>query len=620
VNHDRMTVRFSADEGGAWSPPQVLQVEGLPAGMPFAFDPALVPLPDGRVRLYFTGNQPPPAGRGTPAIYSAISTDGVNYVFEPGVRFDVEGRIVIDCAAVLHRGVFHLFVPDNGIGRNPSRRPADEPAANRPRPGVGYHATSRDGLNFTRAEDVTLPGNRRWLGNAVSDGNQITFVGTGDPEPGADGPGRGGPWMAVSPDGQAWKLASAPPVNGGDPGVVRTKDGGWLVVITGEPQAGTTRHAADLPGAGVDEASRAPGAVTAASLLNQMWSQGRAIGREPVRLMNFPLRLEEIGTILPMGLTASGHVTPSDHLYLVPREGPDPKQRRDVLAVADGFLVVIQWRPKGNPDPTVFDREVDLKLTLEHSATCWSYVDHLVGMEESLLQQVGRDLQPGAPLNVRLPVKAGQVLGYVRQQTFDFALVDTTVTRDGFVRPEQFLRRDPWKLHTVDPFDYVDEPLRTSLLERNPRKTKPFGGRIGHDVDGRLAGNWYRVDSGGYAGLDRRLDYWDGHVAFVPHHVEPANQVVSLGNYEGRPRQFWVKGGGPDPASVTVQAGMVKYELLWGRLGAAGQPTVRHDSDVVQATLLAQLLPDRKLKLEVFAGKTAAEVPGFTAAALLYER
>src|SRR6185436_13174085 len=102
-----------------------IKIADLPEGMPFAFDPTLVPLPDGRVRLYFTGNVGPPAGRGTPAIYSAISTDGLNYTFEPGMRFEVEGRIVIDCAAVLHQGVFHLFVPDNGIGSNPSQRPAN---------------------------------------------------------------------------------------------------------------------------------------------------------------------------------------------------------------------------------------------------------------------------------------------------------------------------------------------------------------------------------------------------------------------------------------------------------------------------------------------------------------
>jgi hypothetical protein len=225
VDHEKITVRFSSDEGATWTPPQILRVEGLPEGMPFAFDPTLVPLPDGRVRLYFTGNVRRASGHGTPAIYSAISTDGVSFTCEPGTRFDVEGRIVIDCAAVLHRGVFHLFVPDNGIGTDPSHRPADEPAANRPREGVAYHATSTDGLNFTRVADVQLEGKHRWLGNAQSDGKTITFYGTGD-----------GLWTATSEDGATWKLTDAPQIRGGDPGAVATRDGGLMVVITGEPR------------------------------------------------------------------------------------------------------------------------------------------------------------------------------------------------------------------------------------------------------------------------------------------------------------------------------------------------------------------------------------------------
>ncbi len=55
-------------------------------------------------------------------------------------------------------------------------------------------------------------------------------------------------------------------------------------------------------------------------LLNQMWSSGQAAGSGPVRLKNFPLRIEDIGYIIPMGMMASGHVTPSAHLYLVPKE------------------------------------------------------------------------------------------------------------------------------------------------------------------------------------------------------------------------------------------------------------------------------------------------------------
>lgn len=612
-NFDRVAVCHSGDEGRAWTKPEPIAVEGLEAGLARPFDPTLVPLPDGRVRLYFTSNRSPDFRRSVPAIYSAISKDGVRYEFEPGVRFAVEGRVVIDCAAALHEGVFHLIVPDNGT---PEEMRANEQRREPPRGEKGYHAVSKDGLNFERVADVTMPTQGRWLGNLQSDDGRLVFFGTG-----------GGPWPVTSADGVTWQTGSGSTrIPGADPGAVRLKDGSWLVAVTGPPREGTASARNRPPqgpgGFGPPGGFNGPRPFTpksTAEALSQMWSRGQATGKGPVRLQNLSLRLEEIETIVPMGLTASGHVTPSDHLYIVPKSSPDRPRRTDVVAVADGFLVVVQWRPKGNPDPTVFDREVDLKLTLEHSATCWSYYDHVTELEASLVKEVGLPLRPGPPFNLRIPVKAGQVIGHV-QRMFDFALVDTTVTRTGFARLEQFLHRDPWKPHTVDPFDYVDEPLRNRLLALNPRKVKPLGGQIGYDVAGRLVGNWFRQESGGYAGLNRRLDYWDGHVAFVYHHVEPANLVVSLGNYEGSPRQFWVKGNAPDPAKVSAADGLVKYELLWGQLGSSGQRTVRHDADVVQGVVLAQVLPDGRLRLEVLPGRTGAEVKGFSEAARIYER
>ena len=59
---------------------------------------------------------------------------------------------------------------------------------------------------------------------------------------------------------------------------------------------------------------------------------------------------------------------------------------------------------------------------------------------------------------------------------------------------------------------------------------------------------------------------------------------------------------------------------MWGRLGASGQQQIREDADVVQGILLAQVLPDRKLKCENFPNKTAADVHEFTTAATIYGR
>jgi hypothetical protein len=211
---------------------RVIRVDGLPEGFRFPFDPTLVPLPDGRMRLYFTSVQGRRIDEHRPAIYSAVSTNGLDYQFEPGVRFAIEGRPVIDCAVVLHQGIFHLYAPDNGTRLPGPPREGREPAG-QPPIGTAYHATSKDGLKFAREKDVTIEGARfRWLGNAQTDGLEITFYGTAD--------GRGGNWIALSKDGVNWKLAERQVRSAGaDPGAVTLRDGSLLVVGTGPPRPGT---------------------------------------------------------------------------------------------------------------------------------------------------------------------------------------------------------------------------------------------------------------------------------------------------------------------------------------------------------------------------------------------
>lgn len=222
---DRVAVRFSSDEGKTWTSAAPIEVDGMEEGLVRPFDPTLVPLPDGRIRLYFTSNRHRDFRMSTPQIYSAISHDGVHYTFEPGVRFGIDRRIVIDCAVVLHQDVFHLYSPDNGTAESffENERQHQPPPAGR-----AYHATSTDGLTFTRADDVTLDDDVCWLGNAQSDGKAITFFGTGR-----------GIFTATSADGVKWQPAGRLVIQGADPGAAAAKDGGWILLVTGPPRTGS---------------------------------------------------------------------------------------------------------------------------------------------------------------------------------------------------------------------------------------------------------------------------------------------------------------------------------------------------------------------------------------------
>jgi hypothetical protein len=224
ADFDQIAVCHSDDDGRSWSEPRTATFNGLPSGMMRPFDPTLVALPDGRVRLYFTGNYGRTFQQSVPAIYSAISADGLHFDVEPGVRFAVEGAAVIDCAVALHQGRYHLFAP--------IQHTANPPA--------GYYATSDDGLTFLRQTDVAVAGRRRWLGNVVSDGSRLVFFGTDDDAPLITGQsGRGGVWQAISSDGATWReTRTLAGITGADPGAVATRDGSWLLLVTTPP----TRH------------------------------------------------------------------------------------------------------------------------------------------------------------------------------------------------------------------------------------------------------------------------------------------------------------------------------------------------------------------------------------------
>jgi len=205
---DKVAAVTSDDDGRTWTKPQSIAIRALPAGYERPYDPTLVRLDDGRLRIYFTSRDA--RDRGPQAIYSAVSPDGLSYEFEPGRRFAVEDdqRRAFDCAVAKLGPTWHLYCP--------------VPARN----GRGYHGTSADGLAFRREPDVLIPGDRQWLGNVVAVGDRLRFYGSGREM-----------WIGTSGDGSTWEVEAGDRQRGGDPAVVQTKAGRWLRVYTGELRA-----------------------------------------------------------------------------------------------------------------------------------------------------------------------------------------------------------------------------------------------------------------------------------------------------------------------------------------------------------------------------------------------
>ena len=264
----------------------------------------------------------------------------------------------------------------------------------------------------------------------------------------------------------------------------------------------------------------------------------------------------------------------------------------------------------------------DYYVEVYHSCTLITVYIHLGGLAPEILEVTG-EFQRGSrwnwsPDTPPIQVKAGQVIGKV-SGSFDFSVQDTEVTRTGFVVPSYYEGR----IHTVDPFDYFEEPLRTRLLEKNLRTAEPRGGRIDFDVDGRLVGNWFSEGTGFYSEQEA--------ASFVYDYLDPTQIRISVGGLVQR-RGWGVRGNQPDPADVTPASGLIVYEITdTGWIIAATSETwpegsphpgselrgVNLDSS---GSLLVQMLEDRRIKIEVFLGQPPSEVGGFTGGALIYER
>lgn len=357
-------------------------------------------------------------------------------------------------------------------------------------------------------------------------------------------------------------------------------------------------------------------------------------GKGPGMLTASPIALNDIAFIQPMGLEAGGHVTPIDHGYFYTKGAvAAPPYQTPVYAPLNGNISTVTRtvRLNGQNNAPTYD---DDAVTIEATCTFRVRFSNLIRFAGGLGGAIG-ELPANQTRDPNYAVQAGELIGYTGLPTaygIDVWVEDDDVTLTGFINPAQYTAAEVWKTHMADLFDHTQEPLRSQLLALNERDATPRWGKIDFDIDARLVGNWFRVGSGGYRGLNPMNEgYWDGHLAVVPDGNDPGQIDVSIGNYQGTARQFAVIGNSPDPATVTESTGPVRYELglvetyslitglRWD--GKAYVPHIRtRASPGVIGTVLVQLMAARSLKLEIFPGKTASQVAGFDANAVMFER
>lgn len=354
-------------------------------------------------------------------------------------------------------------------------------------------------------------------------------------------------------------------------------------------------------------------------------------GEGSKKLTSAPMKISDVGTILPYGLMVGGHVTPVDHQYFYGKDQSLPKDSYDVLAPADGKIVSLELRPRGSSPNGV---KADHRLVISYSCTFFSYVDLATSLTPEIAAQMpaGWETKNG-PQATNIPVKSGQVIAKVGAQSLDYAVWDTTKNISGIVHPDAYNNYEPWKVNTVSPLDYYTEEVKTALLPFYIRTTEPRDGTIGHDVDGTAAGGWFKKGTNGYIGAFKESEfnnqtYADGHLAIATDYVDTSAWIFSTGAIN-HGTQYSIKAPTITPDKLNESDGVVKYELCqfehidetgarW--MGKSVPETLKLKPIRTVGTVLVQMTAKRELKVEVFLDKNPSQVSEFTSAATLYTR
>lgn len=191
-------------------------------GQPGNFAPSVVPLADGRYRMYANGG----AGKG---IVSLISPDGIHFEAEPGIRLNGAGTGALDCVAS-HPWVVAM---DGGFRMYYQGDANCAPTDSQPHQFRVFSAFSKDGLTFTR-EGVRIdvgPG----TGLRTAAHGRIVRMADGDYRMflSVDLLGKDGPAdvvSATSADGLTWKVDLKPVLERAHDPTIVLEDGKLSVI------------------------------------------------------------------------------------------------------------------------------------------------------------------------------------------------------------------------------------------------------------------------------------------------------------------------------------------------------------------------------------------------------
>ena len=334
-----------------------------------------------------------------------------------------------------------------------------------------------------------------------------------------------------------------------------------------------------------------------------------------------PVGLEDIFYFESMGAL----YTPfqEDHGGFFHRQILEDEPTIPVIAPADGQVIVLRTH-EGTIDGIEHAVRLKVSTTIE---LLWGHVGRL---SDRLAPEAG---PLGTSRNVRIPVEAGEVIGYVARTALDLAVNDTDSEAEARILHPEFYgpNADAAPLE-----DYYQEPLRTQIRALTVRNAEPRTRLYGYDVAGTLSGLWY-LEGSDPRGPQFREDiaFHFGYHHLVTHRANVFDGLAYVQQNSGAGGislwSFWIKDS-PRWEDITPGSGLLKLEMFPSRSGLASwpEPTLEDTSGLDESTqtesiLLVEMLDDDTLRLERFDaegfdGISPDDVTGFTGNARTYHR
>ncbi len=335
----------------------------------------------------------------------------------------------------------------------------------------------------------------------------------------------------------------------------------------------------------------------------------------PVSFTTWPVPVDRLDGIIPMGSVSSEHIDPTDHLYFAAHTS---YEAADVpyVSPADGRIVeVYSLKGLGNANLDSARVSMDVGAVLQFGCRYYARIAHLHDLAPEIASAVGT-LDNASQRDVNIPLTAGQVIGHVGQQS-DLAILDTQAPAPSFVHLQDYAA-EPWKRYTIDPLPLFPESVRADVAGKIARKAEPVAGMFAYDVAGSAQGAWFGADQVGIpnGGGD---PYWKRMLTLAPYWNDPSLAMVVIGDWNGK-WGFFLAQKPMSFSSVTATSGVTVVPLVdaeaFGKIDGATPQQVA--AAPVVAQLIVQVDAGEHLTAEIVSGSSAPS--GFTGHQRQYAR